>query len=251
VDVNRNRVREKDGKVFWMESVEIARTDYLKHDYRFEPRQCPIQLKANGHFPLFEFKSERPGTPRFEGRWDEDARALDLDIPDCTAAQRKEFRRRSGRYKGHSTVLTGKDVWEFEVELAIPKEEVPGVDDGKIFLGRDPAFGATARVRTSGDGNNFSVRGGESYSSRREQDTARLEVVNELFDSISSLAVCSCAGARGVGAERGSDGAVGDSCVTESNLYAVEHHRYQPAERVGGSYNRGVLDFASSGEAGF
>jgi hypothetical protein len=70
--VNRNRVGEKDGKVFRLESVEIARTDYLKHDYRFKPRECPVQLdQAKAHFPLFDLISERPGTPRFQGRWDE------------------------------------------------------------------------------------------------------------------------------------------------------------------------------------
>jgi hypothetical protein len=82
--------------------------------------------------------------------------ALDIDIRDCTDAQRAEFeRRKKNRFKGHKTKRADQEVWKFKTQIEVPVNEFAGMKDCNVFEGTIVLTGLmrelelAARVTTS------------------------------------------------------------------------------------------------------
>lgn len=120
--MDKEKVKEKDGKVFSLGNVEC---NELKRDKNYKIECYPYgEIGDTGLLLIGKLISCKEEEPEFTFRWDEREEALDVDIDRVDSEVKEKFKGGKDGYEGHhSKKLNPKDR-VFELNVKVPDKDI-------------------------------------------------------------------------------------------------------------------------------
>ena len=121
--MDRQRVSQRDGKVFVATKVEIVPGWFIDPSYQIV-LLVGSQISPTGLLRVFELSPDQGSLPRFIGRWDERADRLDIDILNVPQLLRGAFKRGWFGYRGHHPKSVHGDTRRYRVEIWVSHRKI-------------------------------------------------------------------------------------------------------------------------------
>ncbi|MFH1963263.1 MAG: hypothetical protein ABIJ30_10415 [bacterium] len=120
--MDKEKVKEKDGKVFSLGDVE-CKTFYINDNYKIEcyPNE---KISCSGYLRIGSLISCKKEEPKFTFRWDEKEEALDVDIDGVDSKTTEEFKHGKNGYEGHHSKRLESEGRVFELNIKVPNKNI-------------------------------------------------------------------------------------------------------------------------------
>jgi hypothetical protein len=139
---NPDEVKKVDGKAVRIRKIQVDQI-FLDAAYRLI-FDASVPIGDTGLLAPFELVNTG-GSPGFQGRWDEKAEALDIDIVGLSAAETREFKKGLNGNQGHHSVRIASDAWKFHVDIQYLGTRI---FEANVHIGLDRNFGMNSGGKT-------------------------------------------------------------------------------------------------------